>query len=189
MADRIVALAPGSAIAHYRRGRCLFGLRRLVEAREEFERAQQLDPKLVEAMVLRREVDRAIAKVRAAVGTPLRQQPVIPEHLTEVRAAMARGSIDDAVAWLESHDIGDGSARLLLGQLLIGKDRFGDAVAAFDRVSGDLMYAAFVGKARALAALGRGEEALRILDRVCAEQPDLGEAVFVRARVVDLLRA
>jgi hypothetical protein len=102
---------------------------------------------------------------------------------------MSRGSIDDAVAWLESHAIGDGAARLLLGQLLVGKDRFADAVAAFDRVSGELMYAALVGKARALAAMGRGEEALRLLDRVCAEQPHLTEVVVVRANVVDLLRS
>jgi tetratricopeptide (TPR) repeat protein len=187
IADRFVSLAPDAAIAHYRRGRCLLGLHRLVEAHAALVRAEQLDPKLAEAMLVRREVDRALANVRAVVGTAAAIPLHIPEHLTEVRAAMARGAVDEAAAWLEGHDLDD-SARLLLGHLLVGQQRFADAVTAFDRVSGDLAHDAALGKARALSGLGRGEEALRILDRVCAENPDLTEAVVIRARVVAMLR-
>ncbi len=189
LADSMISRFPTSGLAHYRRGRCLFGLGRLLEAREVLERAQVLDPQLLDAMLLRREVDRALGKVRAVVGSAFPQQLAIPEHLPEVKAAMARGSIPDAVSWLEGHEIGDGEARLLLGQLLIGQERYLDAVRAFERVGGEQAHVAHVGKARALAAMGRGEEALRLLDRVCAEAPESTEAVVVRARVVDLLRS
>ncbi len=188
LADSMIARFPKSGLGLYRRGRCLFSLGRLVEARDALDRAQVIEPKLVDAMLLRREVDRALGKVKAVVGSALPQQLAIPEHLPEVRAAMARGSIPDAVSWLESHQIGDGAARLLLGNLLIGQERFVDAVRAFEQVAGALVTDANVGKARALAALGRGEEALRLLDRVVAEDPESTEAMVVRAKVVAMLR-
>jgi hypothetical protein len=56
-------------------------------------------------------------------------------------------------------------------------------------VTGSLADLARVGQARPLAAMGRGEEALRLLDRVVAEQPDLGEAYAVRTSVIHMLRA
>jgi tetratricopeptide (TPR) repeat protein len=189
LADRLIALEPTSAAAHYRRGRCLFALKRLTEARPALEQACKLDPKLLEALNLRREVDRALSHVRAAVGTPHAQELAIPSHLPTVRDAMARGQIDEAVQLLEAHDPTDGAAQYLLGQLLVGKGRHVDAIVAFERVSGALVGAARVGKARALAAIGRGEEALRLLDRVVAEQPDLGEAYAVRTGVIHMLRA
>lgn len=187
-ADHLIAAYPTSGIGLYRRGRVLFRLGKLVEARDALDRAQVIEPTLVDAMHLRREVDKAISKVRAVVGSALPQQLAIPEHLPEVRAAMARGSIPDAVRWLESHAIGDGVARLLLGNLLVGQERFADAVRAFDQVTGALVHEASIGKARALAGSGRGEEALRLLDRVVAEDPDSTEAMVVRAKVVALLR-
>lgn len=188
LADHMIATYPRSGLGLYRRGRVLFRLGRLVEARDALDRAQVIEPTLLDAMLLRREVDKAITKVRAVVGSAVPQQLAIPEYLPEVRAAMARGSVPDAVSWLEGHEIGDGVARLLLGNLLVGQERFADALRAFERVGGEHVRDALLGKARALAASGRGEEALRLLDRIVAEDPDSTEAMVVRARVVDLLR-
>jgi hypothetical protein len=60
--------APGSARAYYADGKELFRAGRLDDARAAFERALALDPRMIEAMLLRREVDRLAGGTRAAAG-------------------------------------------------------------------------------------------------------------------------
>jgi len=183
LAEALIEVAPESAIAHYRHGRCLFALRRLADARARLDHACHLDPTLVEAMLIRREVDRAIAKVRGEVGEPL-PQPELPAHLPEVKVAMAAGNVDKAIELLASADPGDLDARLFLAHLLVGRGRLDDALVAYRAAAaGERQHVARIGMARVLAELGRVEEASRLLDRVCAEAPRLVEATAERRRL------
>jgi hypothetical protein len=59
---------PGSPRAIYLEGKELFRAGRLDDARAAFERALALDPRMIEAMLLRREVDRLAGATRAAAG-------------------------------------------------------------------------------------------------------------------------
>lgn len=59
---------PGTARAHYVDGKALFRNGRLDDARAAFERALALDPRMIEAMLLRREVDRLASATLAAAG-------------------------------------------------------------------------------------------------------------------------
>ena len=74
-ADDWLARAP-QLHAHYARGRALFALRRYVEARDAFEVATELP----EALLMRREVDRCMAELRATVGVDVPIEPVVPEQ-------------------------------------------------------------------------------------------------------------
>jgi len=74
--DSIVASAPDEPRAHHLRGKALLALGRLPDARAAFDRACTLQPKLLEAMLLRREVDRgSIPADRPAAS---RVSPKIP---------------------------------------------------------------------------------------------------------------
>jgi hypothetical protein len=59
---------PGSARAYLADGKTFFRAGRLAEARACFERALALDPMMIEAMHLRREVDRCAARAREEAG-------------------------------------------------------------------------------------------------------------------------
>lgn len=59
-ADRWVAVSPARGLAHYVRGRCLVVLGRREEARDSFERAGSLQPRFLEAQVLRQELQRCL---------------------------------------------------------------------------------------------------------------------------------
>jgi tetratricopeptide (TPR) repeat protein len=73
-ADDWLARAP-QLHAHYARGRALFALRRFVEARDAFERANELP----EALLMRREVDRCMMELRATVGVDAPIELVMPD--------------------------------------------------------------------------------------------------------------
>ena len=67
--DRALAPpTPGSARAHYLDGKAFFRNGRIDDARAAFERALALDPRMIEAMLLRREVDRLASATLAAAG-------------------------------------------------------------------------------------------------------------------------
>ena len=183
--------APTDAPAHYAHGRALLGLSRFLEARDAFARACQLRPSMLEAMLLRREADRIAARLRAHVGI----QPVLeldlPEHLAVLRDPLARGRVDEMIAILARAEYdGDAAAKLVHAQCLAFARRFGDALAVFDLVSAltpahDREVA--LGKAHALLALDRPEEALALFDPLVASAPDDLDAIEGRVQALQKL--
>ena len=135
VADRWVALAPDDAAAHYARGRALFAVRRLREARASFERALVLRPQMIEAMLLRREVDRAAGAVRDAVGVEAPVELAIPEQLAAIRDALVVGDLDAVVETLarpeHSRDV---LAQLIRARCLLQLVRIDDALTVVDAV-------------------------------------------------------
>jgi tetratricopeptide (TPR) repeat protein len=174
-ADAWVAALPEDAAAHYTRGRSLFSLGRLQEAREAFERACTLKPDMLEAMLLRREADRAIRKLQSTVGTQPQLEVPLPEHLSELRSILASGRIADLTAALTQPQYdNDAAAKLVHGRCLAFEQRHDEAVAMFDRalhLSPDVQRDAVFGKAHSLLALDRPADALRLFDDLLASAP------------------
>jgi tetratricopeptide (TPR) repeat protein len=136
MADAkdMITRFPGDGVPRYLLGRCLLALGRHTEAQAEFDRACTLSPKLLEAMLLRREAGRAIGNIRKDVGEQPAQQLDVPAHLIEVRIALAVGDVDAAIAQLADHAyLADPEAQRTLGQLLMFAGRYAEALAAFLR--------------------------------------------------------
>jgi tetratricopeptide (TPR) repeat protein len=189
-ADAWITLAPGDGRAHHARGKALIGLGRPVDARAAFERASALSPQRLEAMLLRREVDRMTGTARVAVGSALPLTLDIPAHLGELRDALAGGRTVDAIALLQRPEYSrDAVAQRLLGELLAHDARFADALSAFDAalVLDDTIHqapAARLGKASALLGLGRANDALALFDGVIADHSELHEAFAGRARAL-----
>jgi tetratricopeptide (TPR) repeat protein len=184
-ADVWVAGFSFDAAARYVRGRALFALGRFAEARDAFDRACSLQPGMVEAMLLRREADRAMKRIRETVGAQPEMDLELPEHLAELRGALVGGRIDDMIPVLERPEYDeDAVAKLLHAQCLAFEKRFEDAVAMFDRaaqLSSEHAHAAALGKAHALLALDRAAEALLLFDRARAAAPGDLEALDGRA--------
>ena len=178
-ADARLAHVPDDALAHYARGRGLLRLGRLHEARAALERASALDPKLLEAQLLAREVDRAILRVRSTAGAPSAMSIDVPEQLAGVRELVAANRIDEAIGALAAHP-DDAVAQRLRGELLAFTARFADALAAFDAslALADTP-AARLGRGRALLELGRPSDALASFEAI-----DLPEALDGRARAL-----
>lgn len=187
-ADAWLAAVPDDASGHYARGRCLFALGRLTTARDAFDRACSLRPQLVEAMLLRREVDRALQRVRAEVGTPVPLEVEVPEHLAALRDALVGGRVEDVVPLLERAEYDrDGIAKLVHAECLAFARRFEEAIAMYDRaaaLSSDHERPALLGKARAYLALDRATEALAQLDRARERWPDDMELADIRSAVL-----
>jgi tetratricopeptide (TPR) repeat protein len=171
-------LARDNGLVAYLYGRALYGLGRLVEARASFDRACALQPLLIEAQLLRREVDRSLKHVRTMVGV---QPPIelgVPEHLAELRDVIGKGDVSAAIERLAQPIYADDPiAQLILGNCLAFERRFEAAIAAYARVtSSEQRYAARLATAQALLALGRADEARPLFEEACAECPDDVEA-------------
>jgi tetratricopeptide (TPR) repeat protein len=124
-ADAWIATFPEDPEAHYARGKALLNLRRFVEAREAFDRACTLGPHLVQALWLRRAVDRTLGRIRNTTGTPLTMAADVPPG--ELRDALIAGRTDDAIAMLEREP-----PSLRLGDLYWYVGRFDDALRVFE---------------------------------------------------------
>jgi tetratricopeptide (TPR) repeat protein len=162
--EPLLSRAPDNALVAYLYGRCLYALGRLIEARASFDRACTLQPMLLEAQLLRREVDRSLRHVRTTVGV---QPPIelgLPEHLAQLRDVLAGGDVDAAIELLgQPSYAADPIAQLMLGNCFAFQRRFEAAIEAFARVtSTEQLPEARLGTARALRALGRTVEALAI---------------------------
>ena len=189
-AEEWIAVAPSEGLAHHARGKSLFGLARLIEAREAFDRACGLRAQLIGAMLLRREVDRALKNVRATVGSDIAQTLDIPEYLAELRDVIVGGRIPDAIQMLRRPDYEhDAVAQLLLAELLSFDGRFDEALAVYEsgQLGDERALAAHIGKAWTLLELGRAADAVALFDRVIAERGDEIDALEGRARALQLL--
>lgn len=169
LVDAQLVATPDDARAHHLRGKAQFALGRIADARAAFDRACTLDARLLEAMLLRREMDRAMKDA----GTANRMALKLPDHLVELRDILVTGRIVDAIQLLRrpAYD-DDRTAQLLLAELLITDERLDDALAVFDRLGEQ------IGKARALLALDRPAEALVALTT------DSDDALELRSRIL-----
>ncbi|HEY6035564.1 MAG TPA: tetratricopeptide repeat protein [Kofleriaceae bacterium] len=155
--DGLLAEAPEDPRAHHLRGKALLALGRLPDARAAFDRACTLQPRLLEAMLLRREVDRVMSVTRESAGLANPMVSSLPERLAELRDVLVSGRVVDAIQMLKRPTYDDDVvAQLLLADLLIRDDRNDDALTVLAPLSAD---EAFELRARALAASGRDEEA------------------------------
>lgn len=186
-----LAVAPDDGLAHLARGKSLLALGRVVDARDSFERASVRGPQILEAMLLRRELDRSLKEVRTAAGTAHASSIDLPEHLAELRDVLVDGRTSDAIQMLRRPEFAnDAVAQLLLANLLSYERLHSDALSIYDRVltlGDEHRHSAMLGKADTLLGSGRAEESLSLFERVCAERNDLSEAIDGRARALKLL--
>ena len=190
-ANSWLTVAPDDGRAHLARGKSLLALGRVVDARDSFERASVRGPQLLEAMLLRRELDRSLKDVRAAAGTANAASIDLPAHLAELRDVLVGGRTSDAIEMLRRPEyVSDAVAQLLLASHLSFERLHSDALAIYDRVltlGDEQRHAALLGKGDALLASGRPEESLRLFDQVSAERKDLTESIDGRARALKQL--
>jgi tetratricopeptide (TPR) repeat protein len=186
IADYHVGLDPSRGRAHYLRGKALFALGRMVDARDAFARATVLDPKLIEAQLLRREVERVTGNVRQTVGTQHAPSFDIPEQLADLRDVLISGDTNAAITALRDDRYArDADAQLLLARLLAFDKRLDEAIVVYDQLAATShRSAALVGKANALLELGRAGDALSIVEQL----PDDADAAEVQARALEALQ-
>jgi len=155
--DTWLTSEPEEPRAHYLRGKALLALGRLPDARAAFDRACTLRPKQLEAMLLRREVDRVMAATQASAGIANPMSSSLPDHLADLRDVLVSGRIVDAIQMLKRPTYDDDTvAQLLLADLLCRDDRPEDALAVLAPITADEAYDL---RAKALLALGRTDEA------------------------------
>jgi len=185
-ADAWTALRPADAGAHYARGRALMMLARYHDARAAFDRAHSLDPKMLEAIMMQREADRSIARVRDEVGSQPEIKLDLPLQLAHLADLLAAGRIADVLQILESpKHVADPESNLVRARCLAFAKRFDDAISAFDRVieqSPDRANVATLGKAYALLDANRAADALRLFDTMTFDAAALeGRALALHA--------
>jgi tetratricopeptide (TPR) repeat protein len=183
-AERLVDLQ-ATGRAHYLRGKALFALGRMLDARDAFEQASQLDPKLLEAQLLRREVERVTNNVRATAGKQHAPTFDIPEQLAELRDVLISGDMTAAITALRDERFArDADAQLMLARFLAFDKRLDEAIAVYDALEATShRVAALVGKATALLDLGRTGDALSIFEQL----PDDADAAEGQARALAAL--
>ncbi len=184
-AERLVELSPTSGRAHYLLGKALFGSGRTPEARDAFERAGSLDPKLLEAQLMRREVERVTGNVRQSVGSQHGPTIEIPPQLADLRDILVSGNTGAAISALRDPRFAhDADAKLLLARFLALDERWADAIAVYNELEATShRTAALVGKATALLEQGRAGDALSIFEQL----PDDADAAEGQARALEAL--
>ena len=187
--DELLSRVPDDASQHYTRGKVLLALSRLPEARDAFDLACTLSPMMLEAMLLRREVDRCMTSGRRQVGA---QGPItfdIPASLSELRDVLISGRTSDAIAALsQARFADDPDAQLVLARMLVFDRQLEPAIDIYGRVAQlaePHRHAALVGKASAWLELGKLESALALFDLLCTEKPTDGDASEGRARALE----
>jgi tetratricopeptide (TPR) repeat protein len=178
----------GDAKTWYLRAKVLFAAKRLHEARDAFDLAFKRDPSMLEAMLLRREVERALASVRAMVGDGNEMDIPIPAALANLRDVLLSGDAKRAIAALEDeHYASKPDAQLVRARFLSLDGQHERALEVYDRIGGEHRFTALLGKARTLLDLGRDQSALALFDELVAEKPTDAEASEGRARALEKL--
>jgi tetratricopeptide (TPR) repeat protein len=187
----LLSIAGEDGRHHYLHGKVLLVLGRLADARAAFEHASQKNPTLLEAMLLRRETDRAIAAGRNTVGSQGPMTFDIPESLAGLRDTLFSGRIQDAiVALTESGFSENGDAQLMLGRLLVADGQIERALETYDRIAllpDPHRHDALVAKATVLLDQGSLDASLALFDVLCAQKPNDLAASEGRARVLEHL--
>jgi len=189
--DHWLTLDVDPASAHYLRGKALLALKRFVEARDSFDRALSVDPRMVPAMLLRREADRQLTEIRDSTGVQRAIEIPIPAHLPELKPLFAASKIEDAISLLTSPRYADDTvALLLLASCLDFAHRCSEAADLYAKIaarSAEHRHAALLGRASMLAELGDPDGALDVLDALRTERPDDLDIIEGRAWVLDRL--
>jgi cytochrome c-type biogenesis protein CcmH/NrfG len=136
-------------------------LKRFHEARDAFDRACTLEPKRIEAMLLRREADRAARRLADTVGVARPMTIDLPEHLIALRDPLAAGNVDAVIPRLEQLT-DDPAAQLVLAECFAYAQRYEESLGAYQRAAElpALRARATFGRARALLFLERANDAL-----------------------------
>lgn len=181
------ALTP--ARTSYLEGREHLLARRLHEAQACFASAALLDPLMLEAQLLRGEVDRMLGRIRSTTGMSTPMPIDVPASLREVRVLVGAGRIEDAIAVLSTETYeGNVDAMLFRARLLALDGQYDRAASTFATITeGPHADEAWLGLARVTIDRGKPEAAISILDDLLATRPrDLG-ALEARARCLELL--
>lgn len=174
---------PDEGHAHYVAAKVLLALGRLAEAREACERAIELAPRHLPALMLRRQIERAVRRVASQAGTAAPSD--LPAHLRELRPLLAAGKTAEAIAKLEKPEFAaDDAARLLRAELLAFSEQLEAALAVYEAVGG---LTAGVGRTIVLVKLGRAAEALALADVLVKEHAVAAEAHEARALALQQL--
>lgn len=188
-AEQLSATEP--ALSQYLRGKALLALSRLDEARDAFDRACTLDPTLLEAMMLRREVDRTLSTERKRVGSQGPIEVELPASLDQLRNVLLAGDTEHVIATLgDPRYADDPDAQLLLARMLVLERELDRAAAIYDRLAllpDPHRHVALRGKAGILFERGSFESALALFDLLCAEKPTDADASEGRARTLERL--
>jgi len=180
-----LALVPTDGHANYVAAKILLALGRLSEARDACDRATELAPKHLPAMLLRRQIDRSIKRLRAKAGHAPPAPIDLPEHLRDLRVLLVRGRTAEAIALLECPEHAtDEAARLLRADLLAFTEQLEAALVAYEALGG---LVAGIGRATVLVKLGRPAEALALCDALVREHPNASEAHEARALALQAL--
>ena len=176
---------PADGHAHYVGAKTLLALGRLAEARDACERALELAPSHLPAMMLRRQIDRTIKRVRTQAGKAQHVPIDLPEHLRDLRPLLVAGRTAEAIAVLEGPPYAnDDTARLLRADLLAFTEQLEVALAAYEAIPG---VAAGVGRALVLVKLGKASDALAVCDALIEEHANAAEAHEARALALQQL--
>jgi tetratricopeptide (TPR) repeat protein len=182
-------LAAGDdARAEYVRAKAMFAAGRLLDAHDGFLRTLALEPTMIEAMLLRREVDRALSRVRAKVGDGEALAINLPAGLENLRHILLSGDTRRAIDALDDARLhSDSEAQLVLARYLAMDGQLDRALVVYDRIGDEHRFTAHLGKASTLLELDRDESALALYDALVAEKPSDAEASEGRARALEKL--
>lgn len=186
--DALLAINAHDPTVHYLRGKVFIGLGRLEDARDAFDLAIALRPTMIEAMLLRREADKSLAKLGKSVGSQ-HATLALPASLESLRDVLASGRSKPIIEALFAPSLADDAdAQLMLARFLGFADRREEAIAIYERyLDSAHRTAALIGKAGALLDTGRIESALALFEVAVAETPQDLDACEGRARTLDTL--
>ncbi len=149
------------ARAAYLEGKAALVRGKLADARDAFDRALALQPQMLEAMLLRGEVERMTNRLRREVGTG--EAKALPSHLAAIEPLLLGDRFEDGIAQLRAFE--DAASQQLLADVLVQHGRAEEALAIYDRLTSS---EALAGRAAALQQLGRSGEAEAALDHYVA---------------------
>ncbi|MGH9742930.1 MAG: tetratricopeptide repeat protein [Candidatus Acidiferrum sp.] len=191
--QKLLAEKPDIAWAHFQLGYAYTALKRNDEARTEYERATQLDPKMSEAflnlgiLLSEKEPAAAVAPLRNAVELlPAQSRPRFLLGYALERSGDVSGATEtyEAALRLDPRDV---ETTIHLGRLYYGLKKYGDAEAKFRSAleTQPKSAHALLGLAESQEAQGKPEAAQAYREYLAVDANDGG----ARARLIHLLLA
>ena len=184
---RALGLEPDSIDGLHAAGQALVQLGKLTEALKFYNQAIARAPRYVDFYESRAVVFEALGHYEAALGDYQRMLDLDPSrnvtHFARARCRAEVGDLDGAieeVSLLATKDSDVFHVHLLLGKLLMKKERFADADVAFARVLelAPDQHEALANRALLLARAGQRERALADAERAVELAPDRPEYVY-----------
>lgn len=145
---------------------------------------------MLEALLLRTEMDRAIRRLHVEVGAQVTPLPSLPAPLESLREALVAGRTGEVIDVLAAPaHAGDVIAQLLRAELLVSDARWPEAHDVLVPLVDDPAHGnvARIALARVLLQLGRVDEARATIELARTARPQDPEVHEVRAAVLDRL--